>query len=68
MYCATTAQAGFLKVLVEPLFTEVAAVVTDPEAKARVQNIICRHIRSNREKWDLIDQAREAAEREAPNP
>ncbi|KAL8447847.1 hypothetical protein Emed_004142 [Eimeria media] len=31
-------QAGFLKVLVEPLFTEVAAVVQNVEAKARVQN------------------------------
>ena len=61
-------QAGFLKVLVEPLFTEVAAVVTDPEAKARVQNVICRHIRINREKWDLIDQARAAGDTEDPNP
>lgn len=60
-------QAGFLKVLVEPLFTEVAAVVVDQEAKARVQNVICRHIKSNREKWELIDQARAATAKDDLN-
>ncbi|CDJ58921.1 cAMP-specific 3',5'-cyclic phosphodiesterase, putative, partial [Eimeria maxima] len=60
-------QAGFLKVLVEPLFTEVAAVVQTPEGKAR-QNIICKNIKINKENWDLIDQARVAAERENSNP
>ncbi|KAL8425651.1 hypothetical protein Efla_003971 [Eimeria flavescens] len=61
-------QAGFLKVLVEPLFTEVAAVVTHPEGKCRMQNVICRHIKTNREHWDLIDKAQQEADRDSPSP
>ena len=60
-------QSGFLKVLVEPIFTEVCAVVVNTEAKNR-QNKICCNIKQNKENWEFFEQTRVAAERDQSNP
>ncbi|CDJ45573.1 hypothetical protein ETH_00018160 [Eimeria tenella] len=44
-------QAGFLKVLVEPLFMEVAALA-NPKGKERMHQVICKNIKNNKERWE----------------